>query len=306
MRVLLRSLMVIAAFCLCLRAHALSYDAVYVFGDSLSDNGNIPAASPYRPPAPYFDGRFSHGLVAVEYLTTQLGLPGSALHDYAVGGATTGLYNADIPTPDPLHASGVLSQVTSFQAQVGSADPSVLYVLWAGANDFLGITNPLQLPAATANAVNNIVDEVALLHGMGAQHILVPNMPDLGLLPATQSVHLQATFASTLFNSTLAAELPDYVTQFDTFGLFHQVLADPAAFGFSDVTNPCILVAACLNGSADEQAKFLFWDGVHPTTSADRVLANRFASSIGPVPEPGTAGLLALGLLSLWATRAAR
>jgi Phospholipase/lecithinase/hemolysin len=57
-----------------LPAHAAAYSALYVFGDSLSDNGNIPAASGYRPSAPYADGRFSNGPVAVEYLADNLGL----------------------------------------------------------------------------------------------------------------------------------------------------------------------------------------------------------------------------------------
>ncbi len=56
-----------------------NYSAMYVFGDSLSDTGNVFAATtaqkmvPAIPPsakpyATYWQGRFSNGPVAVEYL----------------------------------------------------------------------------------------------------------------------------------------------------------------------------------------------------------------------------------------------
>src|SRR6202041_1516226 len=70
-------------------ANASSYSALVVYGDSLSDNGNLYAAIGY-PPSPYFQGRFSNGPVAAEQLAVALGVP---LLDFAVGGATSGIGN---------------------------------------------------------------------------------------------------------------------------------------------------------------------------------------------------------------------
>ena len=98
-------------------AAAAPYSAMYVFGDSLSDNGNIPAASGYRPSAPYYDGRFSNGPVAVEYLANNLGIGAADFHDYAVGGATTGLDNSEVPSS----MTGVLSQLGAYTGSVAAA-----------------------------------------------------------------------------------------------------------------------------------------------------------------------------------------
>src|SRR5664279_4977217 len=46
-------------------AQAGSFSSVVVYGDSLSDNGNLFAATG-QPGAPYYQGRRSDGLVAVE------------------------------------------------------------------------------------------------------------------------------------------------------------------------------------------------------------------------------------------------
>lgn len=67
-------------------APASPFSRLIVFGDSMSDNGNVAAATGFYPPAPYAN-RFSNGPVAVEYMASALGLP---LIDFAYGGATTG------------------------------------------------------------------------------------------------------------------------------------------------------------------------------------------------------------------------
>ena len=68
-------------------AEASPISALIVYGDSLSDNGNLFAAVGFLP-APYASGRFSNGPVAVEYLATMFGVP---LVNFAYGGATTGI-----------------------------------------------------------------------------------------------------------------------------------------------------------------------------------------------------------------------
>src|SRR5450756_3144747 len=80
-------------------AQAGSFSSVVVYGDSLSDNGNLFAATG-QPGAPYYQGRRSVGLGAVEQLAAALGTP---LLDFAWIGATTGIGNyADGGTPTTL------------------------------------------------------------------------------------------------------------------------------------------------------------------------------------------------------------
>ena len=54
------------------------YSAIYSFGDSLSDVGNVyNATDGLEPAAPYVNGQFSNGPVWVQDLATKLGLTGA-------------------------------------------------------------------------------------------------------------------------------------------------------------------------------------------------------------------------------------
>ena len=73
---------------------ASAFSALYAFGDSLTDTGNVYLAAPGVPLAPYYNGRFSNGPLWVEGLANNLGLSinpsvGGGTN-YAFGGAVTG------------------------------------------------------------------------------------------------------------------------------------------------------------------------------------------------------------------------
>ena len=70
-------------------------------------------------------------------------------------------------------------------------------------------------------------------------------------------------------------------------------LATPEAFGFVNTTSQCILdFEAC----AASGFRYLFWDGVHPTTYAHAILGDLFARA---VPEPATLVLVLAGIALL-------
>jgi len=73
----------------------------------------------------------------------------------------------------------------------------------------------------------------------------------------------------------------------------HKVVTDPAAYGFTDVSDPCLVgVTPCSNPN-----QYLFWDDLHPTTAADQILAAQFASAVSP--EPSTFLMLGTGIAGL-------
>jgi outer membrane lipase/esterase len=91
---------VLAGTCLSAPAHAGN---LYVFGDSLVDNGNIPKLSGVDyPPPPYYQNRFSNGPVWPEYFPGLTGLGFTASNDYGVGGAFAGPLNIGGTTYDNL------------------------------------------------------------------------------------------------------------------------------------------------------------------------------------------------------------
>src|SRR5580698_1999619 len=96
-------------------------DAIYAFGDSLTDVGNIyTATGGTTPGAPYVGGQFTNGNVWVQDLASSLGVPSlkpSLLGgtDYAYGTAETGAasFNTSAVNTDLVGSSGQLAQ---FQA----------------------------------------------------------------------------------------------------------------------------------------------------------------------------------------------
>jgi cholinesterase len=285
-------------------AQASTYNAVIVYGDSLSDNGNLFAATG-QPASPYFDGRMSNGPVAVEQLAALLGSP---LLDYAWGGATTGIGNlGDGGTPTSFgldNLPGMQTELAQTQASLGPYVSNGLFVVWGGPDDFLS-PSPLDTTVAqiVARAVSDELGIVQSLRTLGAQHILVPGMPDLGLTPYFQSLPrgaVEGTEIASAFNAALVAGLPSGVTYFNTSALLDSIVANPAAYGFNDVTDPCY------NGTTvcSDPSQYLFFDSFHPTTAADAFAAEGFREVVSP--EPSTFVLLMVGGLVLGAVSRTR
>ncbi len=257
-----------------------------VFGDSLSDVGNVYAATG-SPPAPYYQGHYSNGPIWVERLASNLGLPApmpSLLggNDYAFGGAETGT---------GLSPKGVPNVLTQINTYLGSHQPAAgqLFVVWAGANNFFdGQTNPL-VPVA------DIGTAISTLAAKGAKDFLVPNYVNLASTPYGQSlpgVQQQGLAALTQgYNTALAAELGQlqtslgvHIAQLDTYAKLQAVIADPASYGFSNVTT-----SALGDGALSGQG-YLFWDTVHPTTAGQRIIGDAAFAAVAP--EPSSLALL--------------
>jgi phospholipase/lecithinase/hemolysin len=298
-------------------AHAANFSAEYVFGDSLSDVGNVYIATKgAKPASPYVGGQFSNGPIWVQDLAARLGLPAltpslAGGSDYAFGHATTGstsTNNSDVPNLE--------QQVGTFFSGRASAPSNALYTFSIGANDLSNILGgstggltPLQAAAAAAQVV---ASEAGKLAGAGAKDLVLFDVPDLGVTPGITArgpgASAAATALSAFFDQQVLIDLAPVeaagLTVFDlnTYTLIDDAVKDPSEFGFSNVTDPCW--TGDFTGAGGSlcstlpavQDTYLFWDHVHPTAAGHLLVADAALSAMGlPVPEPSTWAMLLVG-----------
>jgi phospholipase/lecithinase/hemolysin len=311
-------------------AFASPFSAMYVFGDSGSDVGNVFISSAEsEPAAPYFDGRYSNGPIVVDDLANTFGLaplvpavmafsepeppPAGESIDYAWGGATTGsegpCCSAQVPVPT------VLQQVARFSLMQGGIAPSTgLYVVEIGTNDIEQAITSILGGSMTVTAANTLLAAAAqdtagamnTLASEGAKAFLVVSVSDLGKKPSLNGNATSAALGSQLalsYNTELLADLDALIPNdgislhfLDTFSLIDAWVDDPAAFGFTNVTDACYVGPYTGGGTVcPDPNSFLYWDQQHLTSYADQRIA---AAALNEVPEPEMqAGFLAAGLL---------
>lgn len=294
-------------------AHAQSYSRLVVFGDSLSDNGNLYTATG-SPTSPPYNKRYTNDLVWAEYLagpmqgwfTTTSYTSGSI--DEAWGGARSDTAaNSNGPIP------GTPTQIANYFGHGGSFGANDVASLWIGANDiFQGLpiaagnpaTATTYMTGVATTAAGNAGTQVGQLATAGAKTIIVMNLPDLGSTPqfsTDPTTSAIATYSSTAFNTALAANLKAQaaahtgtdVISVDINSAFHAIIANPSAFGISDATHACVLVSTCVGGGLSTQNTYLFWDTVHPTETGHKLVAGLVAQYLYTPTLASGVGMLA-------------
>lgn len=307
-----------------LNAIAVSFTEMYVFGDSLSDTGNAFdfTAGNIPPSPPYFPGRFSNDLIWIDYLAEGLGVNPTTYADvilqgatptqginFAFGGATTGEDNTvSLTFPGLPDLPALQDQISLFTENFSAtADSEALYIIWGGANDYLPTEGTFEPFTTSTESINNLSNAITSLAEVGAENIMVVNLPNLGDTPVALNANTvepgtsdRLNELSAEHNTALAAEINDLalslapdinLISFDLNGLFTAVTNNPEQFGFTNITEGCLLVG-CTN--PDE---FLFWDAQHVTTTANQLIADAALETLDApsVPEP-TANLAILAL----------
>ena len=133
------------------------HSQLIVFGDSLTDTGNLYSLIGIPPDPPYYQGRSSNGPLWVEYIAPQLKLNSDVVVNHAWVGAKTGRENVfdDLPLPPTVSLPGLLDAVDMFSAS-GEVDPKALYIVWIGSNDLLEL--PENTDAAIQQGALNIIE----------------------------------------------------------------------------------------------------------------------------------------------------
>ncbi|MGC2637418.1 MAG: SGNH/GDSL hydrolase family protein [Acidobacteriaceae bacterium] len=283
--------------------HAPDFTSIVVFGDSLSDTGNVGHLTldkyGVEIPGPYADytaGRFTDGAdtlpsaenyfgVWVEQLAATLpskpavvdSLDGGT--DYAYGFATTGsgtgLFTFGPSDELSVNVDNVGQQITDYLATKPKITDKTLFVVWGGAIDVLYATTQDEVIDAGIDQILNI----QRLVDAGATQFLIPNLPPLGSVPrlnGSPTTAVPATQASALYNDVLSGGVAllrflDFdrhpqLSEMDVFSLFNQIVASPATYSLVNVTMSS-------QGMAVDPDTWLFWDDLHPTTRGHNILA---------------------------------
>ena len=287
---------------------AQTYQRVISFGDSLTDNGNLFSITG-QPPAPY-NQRFTNGITFAEVLAGGVTKPMQGFLNASVNGAGAGSINFafggarndNLPNSNDVPGSGftipgTLTQIGTYTAVGGTYGARDVVTYFAGANNLFQSTTAAAANPATAQAAVQadataagiaVGTQAGGIAASGAKTIVVMNLPDFGALPAYTSLGPQGialgSFASTVFNiasgqsvqAAAAAEPGTNFIQVDTAAVFATVIANPGAFGFANVRQPCFNAAAGTLCAATKagQTQFLFWDSVHPTYAGHALLAS--------------------------------
>ena len=286
-------------------------EGLVVFGDSLSDPGNVwlltseVVKAPYGPvPArPYAIGghHFSNGKTWVELLAQDIGLDAAAkpamanpahFTNYAFGGARARAGNGSL-TPSSAQQVGLYLMDGGGTAQAGA-----LHVLAFGGNDLrdalvVAQGDPGAAMLIVSDAVSTLLGDIEVLYAAGARRFLVANAPDLSKAPAViaSGGAAAAEFFATVFNDMLEDGLlaleagPAYadieLLRLDMFFVLGDMVANPGDYGIVDPYVPCLSFFVKSGAKCDDADGRLFWDGIHPTTTGHRGLADSARTILG-------------------------
>lgn len=279
-------------------------DIVY-FGDSLSDDGNLYAATDGVIPDFIRDAlggdtnSASDGIVHSEYTADLTGL---SVENYAVGAARAeGEYLLGdvlddfglepfitVPDGDPSldFDINLSAQIDRFEADYSGQDLSgTTAVLLIGANDYgaLDTSSPTVITDAIATLTGTVISTLTAAFDLaqaGVGTVYISTLPSTSFFPAFYGVDpfeaLVADLAFDAHNALIEGAVEDLnllggnVEILDTQVIAYAITEDPSGFGLIAPYADTQLESDVLDDfDADQIA---FWDDVHPTTATHGVL----------------------------------
>ena len=291
-RLFVASLLAASALTVATPAAAQRVDHIVAFGDSYADDGNAFQLAGIDPATTivYTTGRFSGGTNYVDTLGQLLNV---GIDNFAIGGAKTDNTNTSVGLPgftfEVTNFLGVGPQHTAFPGYGPTFGPNDLVTVSIGGNDsrqYQQLGGTLAgAPAAANVAVANATGNLDLLVGAGAQNISFL-AGDTGRLPEILANPTGAAIRSAFsasFNSGMQTTLAGYaadgviVHYLDLNLMSDNILADPAAYGISNLYCPAFPNSTCIVSASG----YLFYgDGVHLTSDGFAIVGRYIATQL--------------------------
>lgn len=276
----------------------MKIETIYVFGDSLHDTGNLyKATSEEQPSKNYYKGRFSNGPVYCEYIASifceQTGRK-IQLKNFAYGGALTNYRNGYEPKALPL-----LKQIELETFVFTNED---LIIIGCGPNNYGFFFDVHYFPFLHLKRIRTIAIDlercVKRLISKGAKNIIVFNVPNIFEAPVKKRLN-------GIFNSLVAPIMARSLTKtnlmiksliednlrssdakisvFDVHKFYIEALSDPEPYGFKNSSDSIIPGMGRYDGEIGKLKTcedYIFWDYVHPTTKAHKMVAEYLVAEI--------------------------
>ena len=275
-----------------------SFDRLVIFGDSLSDTGNLASVTTDFP-FPFYQNRISDGPVLVDYLAAELGLDARASEDndgdnFAVsGGNILGNDREDLR-----------SQIDSFLTRSPMASESSLYFVMMGGNDLRDIRslNSVAADLRISQVLDALDQQLDRLYESGARTFLIANVANVGRIPETLArlpndpdIAARAESYVRAYNNALAQRLSMFSNRagvslgtFDLFSALEEILDNADSLGFTQTEVGCFDLSRfrfqddCFFGRRFD--RFVFFDSIHPTGKTNQLASIALLSNI-PVPN---------------------
>ncbi len=294
-------------------AQAASYSNLYIFGDSLSDSGTFGpildvgrnARFTTKPGTVWAENLgASYGLSVTPAYTAEPGRIGPLVFSLNASGNNFAVGDARINAAPPnlseaVNLPSVRMQVDGFLAR-GPLDSNALYVVSGGHNDVFAQLggSPVAAQTAMITAANDLTAQVTRLQSAGARNLIVVGIMDISQTPigraqtptdAAQLNDLITTFETSLTSGLAGKNL----LYFDTGRLLDTVLANPAAYGFTNTTDPACGEVNALQCQVPADGH-LFADNKHPSTSMHSVISDWVSASLDGANRMGLLSQVAL------------
>ncbi|KAJ2449320.1 hypothetical protein EV183_004951 [Coemansia sp. RSA 2336] len=314
---------------------SLTTPKVHVFGDSLSDIGNLKQLTlGLVPAAPYWKGRFSSGPVWNEYLALLLKYD---LYNKALGGSTSDNSHSTLIDILGLHIPSTQDQLNYFKFtrplyKLDATRDQDIAVLEVGANDYFADSGSLAdgslgVASFTGTLADTVIGQLEQMRQIGFKNIIVTNLAAIQFTPmATQGgQQALASQAVNTYNSELAAKANAWAKTAEDVSLFaiadigkfvevtvnsHQIIE---ALGLTNVTGACLdtldtssaksMINSCMNVSTEsvcsDPSRFYFFDDVHPSERVHRLYGYYSWMEIDALRQGKTYDITESNLLSL-------
>lgn len=278
------------------------FSKLVVFGDSLSDTGNLAI---FDFPPPYFENRISDGPVVADLIAQEIASNANASRhllgqeegfNYAVAG---GNIAGDEPEDLPQQVSAYLQRAND------QADPDALYLIFVGGNDLRDLRSRASLSQAQLE-INQILlsldTQIQRLLDAGARVLFVPNVANIGRLPETldreptdPGIAARAESYTRAYNQSLTGMLAGYdgnreivIAEYDLFAAFEDLIENASELGFTNTREGCFdpdereVALECIFLGFGTR---VFFDGLHPSSASNAIIAEQMIDVIPGLPN---------------------